>query len=328
MGLASNRGLQGSTTWTGCWLCWFLLALDLDSRPLTVDPWCQVYTLLPCVYTHPLCLFLPPKYPSLQLWEGLPSTVTHLHSEASWVGEVGQLSFCFQQQNGLLDFLYERGPYFPWHVIYLTTTVKMVLLPLSQTHIEESLWPYSAGCKNHEPQEGFRKITATSSEKVKWTSLDPWRPLSILFPNDSTASQLQQVILSRLDPSIKSLSVQCDPQSSLGQRVSCFAFFQVNNSKQGPVPFLDKITTERQSVHTGVSSTNCLACGAESLIWWERSGWDSDALFWFGVFCSNLFSFCSTISCSQCFVACFKNIRIFFGGGQVVKRIRAWGKGY
>lgn len=158
------------------------------------------------------------------------------------------------------------GLIFLWYVIYLTTTVKMVLLPLSQTHIEESLWPYSAGCKNHEPQKSFRKITATSSEKVKWTSGDPWRLLSILLPNDSTALQLQQVILSRLDPRIKRLSVQCDPQRSLGQRVSCFAFFQVNNSKQGPVPFLNKVTTERQSVHTGVSSTNCLARGAESLI--------------------------------------------------------------
>ncbi|OWK02147.1 hypothetical protein Celaphus_00017935, partial [Cervus elaphus hippelaphus] len=36
----------------------------------------------------------------------------------------------------------------------------------NKTHIEESLWPYSAGCKNHEPQKGFRKIMATSSEKV------------------------------------------------------------------------------------------------------------------------------------------------------------------
>ena len=95
---------------------------------------------------------------------------------------------------------------------------------------------------------------------------DPWRLLGILFPYDWTASQLQQVILSRLDPRIKSLSVQCDPQRSFGQRVSCFASFQVNNSKQGAVPFLNKVATERQSVRTGVSSTNCLACGAESLI--------------------------------------------------------------
>ena len=38
-----------------------------------------------------------------------------------------------------MDFLYERGPYFPVVCNIPTTTVKMVLLPLSQTHIEESL---------------------------------------------------------------------------------------------------------------------------------------------------------------------------------------------
>lgn len=86
---------------------------------------------------------------------------------------------------------------------------------------------------------------------------------------------------------------------------------------QGAIPSLNKVSTERQSVHTGVSRAICLACGDVSLTWWERSGLDSYAEFWFGFSCSNVFSFCSTMSCSLMLCGLFlKYISGFFLGQE------------
>lgn len=160
MGILDGTGLQYRPARLEN-LNWLLIVLipigpwvSLNCRPLAPS----IHAVAMCVHT--LSLSVPAsQVPVLQMWEELPSTVTHLYSETSWVAKVGKLSFSFREQNGLLDFLYERGPYFPVVCNIPTTTVKMVLLPLSQTHIEESLGHILQAVKITSPRKASEKLS-------------------------------------------------------------------------------------------------------------------------------------------------------------------------
>lgn len=188
----------------------------------------------------------------------------------------------------------------------------MVLLPLSQTHIEESLGHILQAVKITSPRKASRKIITNLFRKGKMNIWDPRRLLGIhgfplwLLPHT------QQVILSRLDPRIKSLSVQCDPQSSFGQRVSCFAFFQVNNSKQGAVPFLNKVATESGAVsaHWGVIYKLFGLWGWVTHLMGKK--WLTFLLCFGLVFPALIFLLLLNYFLFPNACACFKNIRCFF----------------
>lgn len=150
MGILDGTGLQYRPARLEN-LSWLLIVLipigpwvSLNCRPLAPS----IHTVAMCIHT--LSLSVPAsQVPILQMWEELPSTVTHLYSETSWVAKGGKLSFSFRQQNGLLDFLYEHGPYFPVvRNIPYHNSQNGSAASVSDTHWREP-WPYSAGCKNH-----------------------------------------------------------------------------------------------------------------------------------------------------------------------------------
>lgn len=138
------------------------------------------------------------------------------------------------------------GFVFLWYVrnIFFHNNKKMVPLLLSQILIRsESFWATFCRLWKSLAHKSFKKITATSFEKVKWTFGDSLEASKHLLPHDSPAPTLQQAALPGQVKEPRDSVCSVITVEALGQTVTCFAVFQVNDpNKQGDIPNLNEVT--------------------------------------------------------------------------------------